>query len=126
MKKTGISYWKYTVKGYAKVGIDYEVIKDGDRATIVFNIDEGQKIKIKKVNFLGNREVKQGKLRRVVGTKRWTPLSWFRDTGKFREETLADDIDKLTEFYKEQGYLDVDVSHDDIGLEYPVPWNAPW
>ena len=111
----------YRKKGYAKVGIDYEVIKDGDRATVVFNIDEGQKIKIKKVNFFGNREVKQGKLRSVVGTKRWTPLSWFRDTGKFREETLAEDIEKIIEFYKEQGYLDVEVSHDDIQLEYPTP-----
>jgi outer membrane protein insertion porin family len=111
----------YRKKGYANVGIDYEVIKDADRATVVFNIDEGSKIKIKRVDFLGNSEVGQGRLRKVVGTKRWTPLSWFKDSGKFREETLTEDIDKIRDYYKEKGYLDVQVSHDDIQMEYPSP-----
>ena len=111
----------YRKRGYAKVTLDYEIIKDAERATVVFNIDEGTKIKIKRVEFNGNNEIREGKLRRVVDTRRWTPLSWFRDTGKYREETLAEDIDKLREFYKEKGYLDVQVSERDIQLQYPSP-----
>ncbi|MEL0120259.1 MAG: POTRA domain-containing protein, partial [Opitutae bacterium] len=104
----------YRKRGYANITVDYEVIRDAERATIVFNIDEGSKIKIKRVDFTGNAEIREGKLRKVVDTRRWTPLSWFRDTGKYREETLSEDIDKLREFYKEKGYLDVQVSEKDI------------
>ena len=74
----------YRKKGYANVGINYETQRQGGQATVVFNISEEQKIKIRKVEFEGNRKVRDGKLRRVVDTKKWTPLSWFRDTGKFR------------------------------------------
>ncbi len=109
----------YRKRGYANITVDYEVIRDAERATIVFNIDEGSKIKIKRVDFTGNAEIREGKLRKVVDTRRWTPLSWFRDTGKYREETLSEDIDKLREFYKEKGYLDVQVSEKDIQLQYP-------
>ncbi|MBT3469364.1 MAG: outer membrane protein assembly factor BamA, partial [Opitutae bacterium] len=111
----------YRKKGYAKVGVDYETKKNGEQAVVIFHIDEGQKVKIKKVTFEGNRKIRDGRLRKVVETKRWTPLSWFRDTGKFREETLAEDIDKIREYYKERGYLDIEISEKDIDLQYPKP-----
>ena len=111
----------YRKKGYAKVDIEYETQRNAGQATVVFNISEDQKIKIRKVEFEGNRKVRDGRLRRVVGTKKWTPLSWFRDTGKFREETLLEDIEKVSEFYKERGYLDVNISEEDIELQYPKP-----
>ena len=111
----------YRKKGYANVAINYETQRQGGQATVVFNISEEQKIKIRKVEFEGNRKVRDGKLRRVVDTKKWTPLSWFRDTGKFREETLLEDIDRIREFYKERGYLDVKISEEDIDLQYPKP-----
>ena len=111
----------YRKKGYAKVGIDYETQRNAGQATVIFNISENQKIKISKVSFEGNRKYRDGKLRRVVETKKWTPLSWFRDTGKFREETLADDIQNIREFYKERGYLDVQIDEEDITLQYPKP-----
>ena len=37
-----------------------------------FSTFEEQKIKIRKVEFEGNRKVRDGKLRRVVDTKKWT------------------------------------------------------
>ncbi len=111
----------YRKKGYANVSVDYEIIKEEERATVVFNIDEGDKIKIKGVAFEGNTEVKERKLRNVVGTKKWGLLSVFRNTGKYREETLSEDIDKIREYYKDKGYLDVQVSEKDVQLEYPTP-----
>ena len=111
----------YRKKGYAKVEVEYETKKNGAQAVVIFHIDEGQKIKIKKVTFEGNRKIRDGRLRKVVETKKWTPLSWFRDTGKFREETLAEDIDKIREYYKNRGYLDVEISEKDVDLQYPKP-----
>ncbi len=111
----------YRKKGYSGVVVDHESQKNNGQAVIIFKIDEGQKVKISKVAFEGNRDFRDGKLRRVVETKKWTPLSWFKDTGKFREETLQDDIDKVREFYKERGYLDVEISDKDVELQYPKP-----
>jgi outer membrane protein insertion porin family len=111
----------YRKKGFAKVEVEYETKKNGAKAVVIFHIDEGQKVRIKKVTFEGNRKIRDGRLRKVVETKKWTPLSWFRDTGKFREETLAEDIDKIREYYKERGYLDVEISEKDVDLQYPKP-----
>ena len=51
-RRTVTHYSSFTEKkGYANVGINYETQRQGGQATVVFNISEEQKIKIRKVEF---------------------------------------------------------------------------
>ncbi len=111
----------YQKAGYNQATVDYRI--ERNRATglgrVVFTIDEGAKVRIRKVNFEGNTFVSDRRLRKVVETRKWNWLSWLTDTGKFRDEKFETDLDKLRDYYREQGFLDVEIDRDKVRLEYP-------
>ncbi|MGJ3243540.1 MAG: outer membrane protein assembly factor BamA [Opitutales bacterium] len=114
----------YLKKGFSNVDVEYEVRRDRVRgtATVVFNVNEGRKIIIKKIEFVGNEAVKDRRLRRVMKeTKQWWWLSWVTGSGKFDEDKFREDLTALRNFYKNEGYLDIEIPENKIELNYPEP-----
>lgn len=113
----------YLDKGYSNVDVGYEIEKSASQGTakVIYDIQEGVKIKIKDVQFTGDVSFKQRKLRRVIETKEHWFFSWVTGTGKFNEQVFRDDLDKLRDFYKSNGYLDVNISESKITYDYPSP-----
>lgn len=113
----------YLKKGFSDISVDYQVLRDRVRGTaqVTFTIDEGEKIRVKKVNFNGNEAFGQRKLRGEMDTRKWWIFSWLTGSGKFKEEEFQDDIIALKDFYKNEGYLDIEIPEDKIQLEYPKP-----
>jgi outer membrane protein insertion porin family len=111
----------YQKKGYNRVYVNYEI--DRDRATgygtIIFKIREGARVKIKDIQFTGNRSIKAGVLRHQLTTKRWWMWSWLTGSGRFKDEEFEDDLDKLRDYYREQGFLDVEIPADKVAYAYP-------
>ncbi len=112
----------YRDKGYTNVEADYRIVRDEltGFGVVTFIIDEGAKLKIKAVTFSGNEAVVSKKLRKTVKTKKWGPFSWLLSTGRFNDITFQEDLDKLRNYYKERGYLDIDISDSDVTLDYPT------
>ena len=46
-------------------------------------------------------------------------FSWLTDTGRFKDDDFQDDLDKLRDFYRENGYLDVEIPEEKIVFSYP-------
>ena len=94
-----------------------------DRATglgtITFKIREGAKVKILSVNFSGNAHIRAKALRKVMETKKWWIFSWLTDTGRYKDDDFQDDLDKLRDYYRENGYLDVEIPEEKIVFSYP-------
>jgi len=113
----------YQKSGYNQAQITYTI--ERDRATgfgtVTFKIREGAKVRIADVRFTGNDHVKPKRLRKEMETKRWWMFSWLTGSGKYKDDQFEDDIGKLLDFYREQGYLDVDIPQDRIAYEYPKP-----
>jgi outer membrane protein insertion porin family len=111
----------YQKSGYNQATVSYRI--DRDRATglgrVVFEIVEGVKVRIRKVQFDGNTAFSDRKLRKVVETRKWNWLSWLTDTGKFRDDRFETDFDKLRDFYRDNGYLDVAIDPEKVRFEYP-------
>ena len=76
--------------------------------TIDFNL--GNKAKIKKITFLGNKVFKDRKLRRVIASEEYK--FWkFISGKKFLNENLVDfDTKLLVNFYKNSGYYNVQIN----------------
>ena len=68
---------------------------------------------------MGNDHVKVGKLRKAIETRKWNIFSWLTGTGRLKDDQLQDDLDKLRDYYRELGYLDVEVPADKIVYRYP-------
>ena len=48
-------------------------------------------------------------------------FSWLTGSGRLKDEQFEDDLDKLRDYYREQGYLDVDIPPEKIIYDYPTP-----
>ncbi len=116
-------YEYYQKHGYNQAQVSYTIDRNRSTgyATVTFKVREGPKVKISAVNFVGNDHVKASKLRKEMETKKWNWISWLMDTGRLKDDVFDEDLDKLRDYYKEQGYLDVEIAEDKITFDYPKP-----
>jgi outer membrane protein insertion porin family len=120
----------YQKAGYNQVSINYTVERDrvGGFGTVVFKIREGAKVKIAEIKFVGNKQIKSKVLGGggvfspgVMETKKWWMFSWLTGSGRFKDDQFEDDLDKLRDYYREHGFLDVDIPQDKVLFTYPTP-----
>lgn len=111
----------YQKAGYPATKVDYvrSIDEQAGRATVTFKIEEAPKIRIEDVIFEGATAFKQSKLRKAIKTRRWWMFSWLTGTGAFKEDQWAEDRDRLSEFYRRDGYLDFELK--DVKFDYPEP-----
>ncbi len=89
------------------------------RFVVTIQITEGPKGRIKKITFKGNKHLKSADLKKIMMTKEWTLLSILTKTGILDEDILKNDIQLLTAYYIDHGYLDAKVSEPKIDLRDP-------
>lgn len=113
----------YQKEGYNQASVTYTIDRDRGLGlgTITFKIKEGNKVKISAVRFTGNTHMKGKTLAAQMDTKKWWMFSWLTGSGRFKDDTFEDDIDKLRDYYREHGYLDVDIPPEKIQYDYPTP-----
>lgn len=77
-----------------------------NRVDVVYEIQEGPKTKVTRINFIGNRNFSDGDLRDVLATKesRWWKIFTSNDT--FDPDRLAYDQQVLRQNYLNEGYAD--------------------
>jgi len=110
----------YFSKGYYGVKVEYKVDSlETNEVTVTFDITEGPKGRIKKIAFKGNKNLKTGDLKKLMQTKEWTLVAILTKTGILDEDILKNDIQLLTAYYIDNGYLDVKVSEPKIDLRDP-------
>jgi outer membrane protein insertion porin family len=102
---------KYQNAGFPGTGVEYKVNPDENagRATVVFEIVEAPKIKLVDVLFDGAVAYPQKQLRKEIKTRRWWMFSWITQSGKIKDDVLAEDKEKLSEFYRNHGYIDYEL-----------------
>jgi len=86
--------------------------------TVTFHIEESPKVKIKDVEFLGASGFSQKELRGELKIKRRWMFSWLTGSGYFVQDDFDGDRDRLTDYYRNHGYLDFEVK--DIQMDHPA------
>ncbi|AEF86891.1 outer membrane protein assembly complex, YaeT protein [Treponema primitia ZAS-2] len=101
---------KYLEKGYPdiKVGSQTTPGKDGT-VQVSFFITEGDKLTIDEILFEGNNIFSTRTLRGQVSLKPKGLITLFND-GAFQETKLTADIAAITQYYRDRGYIDAEVS----------------
>src|ERR1035438_7496256 len=84
---------------------------------VIFHIEESPKVKIKDVEFLGATSFKQGSLRSELTLRRRWAFSWLTGSGYFQQDDFDGDRDKLTDYYRNHGFLDFEIK--DVKLDRP-------
>ena len=107
----------YAKKHFYLVEFSYRfhTTKEGD-SQLIIEIHENRPAFIRKVEFVGNRVFTDQELRAVIGTKRKGPFAFFTNSGQYKEESLKQDVQRLTFFYLKHGYLKVQVGDPTVAL----------
>ena len=113
----------YQKNGYNQVAVNYTIERDRATSfgTVIFKIKEGEKVRIADIRFTGNQHVKSKRLQKEMETKKWWMFSWLMGTGRLKDDEFEDDLDKLRDYYRDQGYLDVEIAPDKVIFDYPKP-----
>lgn len=103
-----VSYIKerYAEKGYPYAEVTYTYKnRKGCVTDVVFNIKEGPKARIKRIEIYGNRAIKDKKLISKMKNK---PRGFLR-SGKLKKDELEKDMERIEEYYKNRGYMNAKV-----------------
>ena len=110
-------YW--ADKGFRNTEVDVRIKNDSVRpqaATVTFVIDRKDKVKIGKINFSGNEQFADKRLRRTFKKTHQKSINIFRNT-KLNETDFEDDKELLIDFYNSRGFRNATVVRDSI---YPI------
>lgn len=84
--------------------------------TVSITIVEGDKILIKEIRFDGNKAFSNSKLKGIMETKEKWFMSWLTGAGTYKEEVLKNDSLLLSDYYLNNGYVNVKVGEPVIKL----------
>ena len=108
----------YKDDNYYNVKVNYKIYERKDnQADLEYIIDQGEKFKIEKIRFEGNKAFSDKKLKKQISTSEENILSWFTGAGKLNENDLEQDVARLTSFYKNNGYMLARVGEPQVKFE---------
>ena len=119
----------YSSLGYNFASIETKINKvDNNNFDLLIEIIRGKKTKISSINFIGDKKLKDRKLRDIIASeedKFWKVIS--RNTN-FNQSLIDLDIRLLTNYYKSIGYYDVVINsktaeinnENNINLTYSI------
>lgn len=105
---------------------------DEDRKRLTFFIKEGEKAKIKTVNFDGMRSTSKSEIFKVTATREWVPWyglftqlklpSFLSDAGVLKREEMNNDVERIREVLLNKGYLNAQVGLPTVELSEDKKW----
>jgi outer membrane protein insertion porin family len=106
----------YADKGYTDAKVTFKPIPQPDNTAFgEFDVVEGGKVEITKIQFVGNHAFSSTILQNNMETRTYSRLlSWFTQWGALDPKKLQEDIDRLTAFYYDNGYLNVQIAPPQI------------
>ena len=107
---------KYKKEGFYNTKVSINTIADStdNNVKMVVNVNRGEKVKVKKIEFVGNSEIKDSKLKKAFkNTKQKSPLHVFKRS-KYIKDKYKEDLASVITKYKEKGFRDARITSDSI------------
>jgi outer membrane protein insertion porin family len=105
---------------------------DADRKRLTFFIKEGEKAKVRTVNFEGMRAASKAEIFKVTATREWVPWyglvtqlklpSFLSDAGVLKREEMNNDVERIREVLLNKGYLNAQVGLPSVELSDDKKW----
>ncbi|MCY4643856.1 MAG: outer membrane protein assembly factor BamA [Bacteriovoracales bacterium] len=113
----------YEDKGFFLATVNFEVKKTSkQQAEVFFHIKEFDKVKVKKITFLGNEKFSDEELRALMVTREESLFSGMSGSGNFKEFDFKTDLERIKYFYKVKGHLQVNMASPAITVSKDKKW----
>lgn len=105
----------YEKKGFLDAEITYRTEDAAAGETILtFTVNENDKIGVKDIVFEGNSAFSTDQLRAIMATRKKNFLSRFLNSGVLNNDALKTDVERLTAFYYDHGYINVRIDEPKV------------
>lgn len=108
---------QYVQQGRYDAAIETEVLPEPrNRVSINIDVDEGTVAAIKHINVVGNEVFDDEELGDLFELKTTGWLSFFTNDDKYSREKLTGDIETLTSYYMDRGYLQFSIDSTQVSV----------
>ncbi|OSI12425.1 outer membrane protein assembly factor BamA [Neisseria canis] len=106
---------EYVNRGKQMVNITPTVNKLArNRVSIDLKIEEGKTTKIADIRFEGNEKYSDRRLLRQMSLSEGSMWSWLTKSNQFNQEKFNQDMERLSDFYQNNGYFDFRILDADV------------
>jgi len=108
---------QYVQQGRYDANIETDVLPEPrNRVSIVINVDEGTVAAIKHINIVGNEIYSDEELNDLFELKTTGWLSFFKNDDKYSREKLSGDLERITSWYQDRGYLQFAIDSTQVSV----------
>ena len=102
----------YEDRNYSEIDVQYKIqeLPGKNRSKVIYTINEGPKLIVKRITFVGNESVLARDIRKAMKTKPEDFLSFFTKSGRLVSAQIEDDRAAIKTLYQNRGFADVEVS----------------
>ena len=94
--------------GFFLAEVTYELKRvpgDTNQVDILFKIDEGAEVDVRRVSFVGNKQLPSDELLKIMQTNETGMFSFLSDRNKFNREAFDEDVTRVQAWYYDKGFL---------------------
>jgi outer membrane protein insertion porin family len=101
---------------FASVTPEIKPIAGGPKlVNLTFTIDEGPQVKIRDVEFVGNKAVGTGALKRQLKNNKGKGfINFITGSGSYQEAKYEEDADLVTAYYRDHGYISARIGDPEL------------
>lgn len=97
-------------KGFQSASVTHRIEEQSDarHVRLTFELDEGPKVKIRRVTFVGASAISERALRRQLASnkpKAWWLPSFVPGAGSYQDAMLGVDAERIVQYYRDNGYV---------------------
>lgn len=108
---------QYVQQGRYDASIETDVIPEPrNRVSVNITIDEGTPARIKHINIVGNELFSEDELTQAFELKTGGWFSFFTSDDKYSKEKLTGDLETLTSYYQDRGYLQFNIDSTQVAV----------
>lgn len=109
---------RYRQSGYIFADVDTEVQESPSGVRVIFLIDEGTRVRIREVRFVGNKAFSAASLLGVMSTReKDTFFFGLLRPGYYDEAVLKDDLINVENYYRRFGYFNAQAELQDLTFD---------
>ncbi|MCI9843175.1 outer membrane protein assembly factor [Flavobacterium pectinovorum] len=108
---------KYKKEGFYNTKVTITTTPDtiaGNNVNMLVRVDKGDKVKISSIDFIGNKQFTDSKLRSAMKDTKQKNVLRVLKASKFIPEKYKTDLEKVIASYKEKGYRDARIIYDSV------------
>lgn len=105
----------YEDKGYFLARVNHKIVPaEGDNVKLIFDIKENDKVRVKRISFIGNKHLGVTKLKDAMFTKEGGFFSFLSGSGAYKQEAFDRDVQMLNILYFNEGYVQAKIDRPQV------------